>query len=76
MGIKNRLILMNFLQFFIWGSWLISLSGYLINTLGFTGFQVGSIYATAGIASLFMPGLLGIVADRLFNAEKVLGVAT
>jgi NHS family xanthosine MFS transporter len=74
MGIKNRLILMNFLQFFIWGSWLISLSGYLINTLGFTGFQVGSIYATAGIASLFMPGLLGIVADRWFNAEKVLGV--
>jgi len=65
---------MNFLQFFVWGCWLISLSGYLINTLGFSGFQVGSIYATAGIASLFMPGLLGIVADRWLNAEKVLGV--
>ncbi|HNW51220.1 MAG TPA: nucleoside permease [Prolixibacteraceae bacterium] len=74
MGIKSRLTIMNFLQFFIWGCWLISLSGYLINNLGFTGFQVGSIYATAGIASLFMPGLLGIVADRWFNAEKVLGV--
>jgi len=74
MNIKTRLIIMNFLQFFVWGCWLISLSGYLINTLGFSGFQVGSIYATAGIASLFMPGLLGIVADRWFNAEKVLGV--
>jgi len=73
MDIKKRLILLNFLQFFIWGCWLISFSGYMFNTLGFTGVQVGSIYATMGIASLFMPGLLGIVADRWINAEKVLG---
>jgi MFS transporter, NHS family, xanthosine permease len=73
MSIKNRLILMNFFQFFIWGCWLISLGGYMFNTLGFTGVQVGSIYATMGIASLFMPGLLGIVADRWINAERVLG---
>jgi len=73
MGIKNRLILMNFFQFFIWGCWLISLGGYMFNTLGFTGVQVGSIYATMGVASLFMPGLLGIVADRWVNAERVLG---
>jgi NHS family xanthosine MFS transporter len=73
MGIKNRLILMNFFQFFVWGCWLISLGGYMFNTLGFTGVQVGSIYATMGVASLFMPGLLGIVADRWVNAERVLG---
>jgi len=65
---------MNFLQFFIWGSWLISLGSYLGNTLHFTGGQVGSIFATMGIASLFMPGLLGIVADRWINAERVLGM--
>ena len=73
MGIKNRLTILNFLQFFVWGSWLISLGGYMIVTLKFTGGQVGSIYATMGIASLFMPGLMGIVADRWVNAERVYG---
>src|SRR5256885_14001810 len=74
MTIKHRLIAMNFLQFFIWGSWLISLGGYMILTLKFTGVQVGSIYGTMGIASLFMPALLGIIADRWVNAERVFGV--
>ena len=73
MGIKLRLILLNFLQFFVWGSWLISLGGYMIGTLKFTGGQVGSIYATMGIASLFMPTLLGIVADRWINVERIYG---
>lgn len=74
MSIKNRLIVMNFLEFFIWGSWLISLGGYLIVKLNFTGTQVGSIYATMGIASLFMPTIMGIIADRWMNAERVLGI--
>jgi len=74
MGIKQRLIILNFLQFFVWGSWLISLGGYMIVTLKFTGGQVGSIYATMGLASLFMPTLLGIVADRWINVERVLGM--
>ena len=73
MNTKHRLIVMNFLEFFIWGSWLISLGGYMIVKLHFTGSQVGSIYATMGIASLFMPTLMGIIADRWVNAEKVLG---
>jgi MFS transporter, NHS family, xanthosine permease len=74
MGLKFRLIILNFLQFFVWGSWLISLGGYMIVTLKFTGGQVGSIYATMGLASLVMPTLLGIIADRWVNAERVLGV--
>ena len=74
MSIKHRLIVMNFLQFFIWGSWLISLGGYMILTLKFTGVQVGSIYGTMGVASLFMPALMGIIADRWINAERVLGM--
>src|SRR5664280_2556754 len=74
MGIKNRLIIMNFFQFFVWGTWLISLGGYMIVTLKFTGGQVGSIYSTMGLASLFMPGLLGIVADRWINAERLFGL--
>jgi MFS transporter, NHS family, xanthosine permease len=73
MPIRFRLIIMNFLEFFVWGSWLISLGGYMIAQLQFTGGQVGAVYATMGIASLFMPALMGIVADRWVNAERVLG---
>jgi MFS transporter, NHS family, xanthosine permease len=73
MSIKFRLIVMNFLEFFVWGSWLISLGAYMFNVLNFSGVQVASIYGTMGIASLFMPALLGIVADRWINVERVLG---
>jgi NHS family xanthosine MFS transporter len=75
MGIKFRLILMNFLQFFVWGSYLTSLGGYLFVTLHFTGEQIGVVYITLGIASIFMPTLLGIVADKWINAERVLGIS-
>lgn len=73
MSTKLRLIIMNFLEFFVWGSWLISLGGYMIITLKFSGSQVGSIYATMGVASLFMPSIMGIIADKWVNAERVLG---
>jgi NHS family xanthosine MFS transporter len=72
-GIKFRLVTMNFLEFFIWGSWLISMGGYLF-TLHFTGTQISSVYGTMGLASLITPALLGIVADRWMNAERVLGL--
>src|SRR5215831_7976210 len=65
---------MNFLEFFVWGSWLISFGGYMFVILKFSGKEVGEIYGTMGIASMFMPALLGIVADRWVNAEKVLGM--
>jgi NHS family xanthosine MFS transporter len=74
MNIKSRLIVMNFLEFFVWGSWLISLGAYMFNSLHFSGVQVGSIYGTMGIASIFTPALFGIIADRWVNAERVLGI--
>ena len=74
LSIQFRLVVMNFIQFFVWGSWLISLGAYMIVTLGFTGGQVGSIYSTIGIGSLFMPGVMGIVADRWMNAERVYAI--
>ena len=70
-----RLILMNFLQYAAWGSWLISLGAYLSVVLGFSPLQVGSFYALQGIASLFMPALLGIVADKFLPAQKTLGLS-
>ncbi len=75
MNSKVRLILLNFLQFFIWGSYLTSLGGYLYGTLQFKGSDIGLVFMTMGIASIFMPTLLGIVADRWMNAERVLGIS-
>jgi len=75
MPITIRLTVMNFFQFFVWGSWLISLGGYMGSELGFSGLQIGAVYSTMGIASVFMPGLLGIVADRWINAERVFAFA-
>jgi MFS transporter, NHS family, xanthosine permease len=74
MSTKLRLTVMNFLEFFVWGAWLISMSQYMFNNLQFTGVQVGSIYGTMGLASLFAPALLGIVADRWINAERLLAM--
>ena len=65
---------MNFLQYAVWGAWLISLGAYLGGTLHFTGVQIGSFFATMGIASLFMPGIMGVIADKWIPAEKLLGV--
>lgn len=74
MTIPFRLTVMNFMQFFVWGAWLISFSAYMSASLGFTGLQIGSIYGAMGVASLFMPGLMGIVADRWINAERLYGI--
>ncbi|GHU70208.1 xanthosine permease [Bacteroidia bacterium] len=74
MSIKLRLIIMNFLQFFIWGAWLISFGSYVGNVLHFDGVQIGSFFAIMGIASLFMPALVGIIADRWVPAQKLYGI--
>ena len=80
MSIKFRLTIMNFLQFFVWGIWLISLGGYMGQTFGpieggSIGLSIGRTYGSMGWASLFMPALLGIIADKYFSAQKVLGIA-
>lgn len=79
--LKFRLIVMNFLQFFIWGSWLITIGAYWFQTLPdlypdekWTGSAFGALFSTMGIASIFMPSILGIVADKWINAEKLLGI--
>ena len=66
---------MNFLQYAVWGSWLISLGAYLGGTLSFTGGQIGSFFATMGIASLFMPAVMGVIADRWIPAQRLLGLS-
>ncbi|MDR3217740.1 MAG: nucleoside permease [Dysgonamonadaceae bacterium] len=72
MGLKLRLTITQFLEFFIWGSWLISFGNYM-GSMGM-GDKIGTLFATAGIASFIMPAIMGIVADRWLNAERLLGI--
>ena len=74
MNVKFRLTIMNFFQFFVWGAWLITVANYWFGTKNWDGAQFGAIFSTMGIASIFMPTLCGIVADRWINAEKLYGV--
>lgn len=60
---------MSFLQYFIWGSWLVTLGSYMINTLHFTGANVGMVYSSKGIAAIIMPGIMGIIADKWLRAR-------
>ncbi|UOQ54695.1 nucleoside permease [Hymenobacter cellulosivorans] len=73
MSTKLRLTILSFLQFFIWGSWLITIGAYWFQTKQWSGAQFGAIFSTMGIASIFMPSLMGIVADKWVNAEKLYG---
>jgi NHS family xanthosine MFS transporter len=74
MNIKFRLILMNFMQFFIWGAWLLTIGAYWFQNKGWSGAQFGAIFSTMGISAIFMPALTGILADRFINAEKLYGI--
>ncbi|GAC1374579.1 MAG: nucleoside permease [Hymenobacter sp.] len=74
MNTKLRLIVMSFLQFFIWGAWLLTIGAYWFQTKQWSGAQFGAIFSTMGIASIFMPSLMGIVADKWVNAEKLYGI--
>jgi len=74
MNIKFRLTLMNFLQFFVWGAWLITIANYWFGTKQWDGTQFGAIFATMGFASLFMPTITGIIADKWINAEKLYAI--
>ena len=74
MSIKFRLTLMSFLQFFVWGAWLITIGTYCFNAKGWTGAQFGAIFSTLALSSLFMPAVAGIIADKWLNAEKLYGI--
>ncbi len=74
MSIKLRLTILNFFELFVFGAWLISLGGYLGGQLHFSGSQIGNIFMTLGLASIIMPAIVGIIADKYINAQKLLGI--
>ncbi|MDE2280247.1 MAG: MFS transporter, partial [Xanthomonadaceae bacterium] len=64
MSLKQRLVVLNFFQYYIWGAWLLTIGTWWFQTLHWSGTSFGAIFSTMGIASLFMPSLAGIVADK------------
>ena len=71
---RLQLSIMMFLQFFIWGAWYVTMGTYLDKVLKATGVQVGAAYSAMAIATIFSPIFVGMIADRFFSAQKLLGV--
>lgn len=69
MNLKLQLKVLSFLQFCLWGSWLTTLGSYMFVTLKFDGAAIGAVYSSLGIAAVFMPTLLGIIADKWVSAR-------
>ncbi|AZB11199.1 MFS transporter [Chryseobacterium sp. G0162] len=74
MNLKLRLTILSFLQFFVWGAWLITMANFWFGTKHWEGTQFGAVFGTMGIASIFMPTITGIIADRWVNAERIFSV--
>lgn len=69
---------MSFMQFFVWGAWLITIATYFFNSpmadIEHAGAKFGAIFSTLALSSLFMPAITGIIADKWFDAEKLYGI--
>ena len=73
-GVRVKLSLMMFLQFFVWGAYFVTMGTYLVQGLGFTGTEAALAYSTMPWGAIVAPFVIGMIADRFFAAEKLLGV--
>ena len=71
---RLQLSAMMFLEFFIWGAWFVTLGTFLINNLNASGGQTAAVFSTQSWGAIIAPFIIGLIADRYFNAEKILGV--
>ncbi len=69
-----QLSFMMFLEFFIWGAWFVTLGTFLGTNLNATGAQTGAAFSTQSFGAIIAPFIIGLIADRYFNAERILGV--
>jgi nucleoside transporter len=72
--IRARLAIMMFLQFFVWGAWFVTMGSFLAANLGATGAQAASAYSTQSLGAILAPFIVGLIADRFVNAERLLAV--
>ncbi|MEL6485508.1 MAG: MFS transporter, partial [Bacteroidota bacterium] len=73
--VKFQLSLMMFLEFFIWGGWFVTMGIYLPNTLNASGGEIAMAYSTQSWGAIIAPFIIGLIADRFFNAERILGIS-
>ncbi|MEO6638384.1 MAG: nucleoside permease [Ginsengibacter sp.] len=71
---RLQLSTMMFIEFFVWGSWFVTLGTFLVNNLHANGAQTGRVFSTQSWGAIIAPFIIGLIADRYFNAEKILGV--
>ena len=72
--VRFKLSIMMFLEFFIWGAWFVTLGTYLLHNLHATGIEVGVAFLTQSVGAIVAPFIIGLIADRFFSAQKILGV--
>ncbi len=73
-GIRLRLSIMMFLEFFVWGAWFVTMGSYLTGSLGFSGADSALAYSTQSWGAIIAPFIIGLIADKYVNAERLLGV--
>jgi nucleoside transporter len=76
MKLKTSIVLglMMFLQYYVWGSWYVTMGTFMTNILGATGIQIGAAYSALAIATMISPFFVGMIADRYFPAQRVMGI--
>ena len=74
MNIKLKLTIVSFLQLFVWGAWLTTLANYGFGFKQWSGAEFGIVFSTLGLASIIMPPISGIIADKYLNLEKLYGI--
>src|SRR5690606_26636544 len=73
-GIRIKLSFMMFLEFFIWGAWFVTLGTFLNQNLNATGLETANVFSTQSWGAIIAPFIIGLIADRYFNAERIFGI--
>ncbi|PRD56325.1 MFS transporter [Sphingobacterium gobiense] len=73
-SIRFKLSFMMFLEFFIWGAWFVTLGTFLIQNLQAEPFQISNVFSTQSLGAIIAPFIIGMIADRYFNAERILAI--